>query len=828
MDDEHKQDPVSTAETTAGASASASPSSPAASAAGTPSPQPAPEPERTLVMNPADIDKTVVMSGNDADRTIVLSQENGIERVGQGDHSHPSDTRAKIQTILHNPTSILSALHSFGGGKRDVGAEIDGQDHRRERADVGRLAEADARLPELEDRYEIDFRLTEGARYVVSVGQDMGLEREVAVYSLRDEKLLDPEERANFLAEAEIAAQLDHPSILPIYSVSRDYRGGLHSAVKLTDGTDLRKYLNRIVSHYRSDGFRNNDEAASLVFRLELILGICDGLTCAHTRGVVHCNLHPQNILIGNYHEVYIKGWGFARFLKERGTEAAAARKPPELIDPRFVAPELIAGAEPDVRSDVYALGMLLYEIVTLHPPFPDDSDPEIIEKLRNGETPPVEHRFGGAIDPDLRAVTLKAISPDPEKRYDSVAELAMDIRRFLHSSETTARRMSMSKKFAKLVNAHHRAMFFFFLTLIVLAGALAAYNIFNDLRTAQVSYLDDHVLGTTQAACRKTAHQFNLQTEKFNSMLDSIKFETEFLLSDHIRTNGDGALYLAPPDSAAVTSANGIQTEFSPVYGDSVSFRKIEAGSADKLADPTFVRLGLLEPTLFRYMLLAPVNAFITGESEDRQIHRLIESVSPIHRIQIVLKDGASLHYPYTLKSESGLSAETLWYRDAIDSGRKTAHWGSPVFLDENATSSTAETMLLPVSIPLGSADAPIGAAALLLSGRHINSLLDDAENLSRGAEAQYFIGRDGGVMMERLNDGAHTLHTDRGPYPDPWLLPWLEEREFGAVIRKEPGGTKIYCCAYVPSMEFWYVEKIQLRRCLESLDKARKEANP
>ena len=196
MDDEHKQDPVSTAETTAGTSASApSPASPA--------PQSAPEPERTMVMNPADIDKTVVMSGNAPERTIVLSPENGIERVDSGEHSHVSDTRAKIQTILHNPTSILSsALHGFGGGKRDVGAMIDGHDQHRERADVGRLEEADARLPELEDRYEINYRLTEGARYAVSVGQDLGLEREVAVYSLRDEKLLYPEERANFLAEA--------------------------------------------------------------------------------------------------------------------------------------------------------------------------------------------------------------------------------------------------------------------------------------------------------------------------------------------------------------------------------------------------------------------------------------------------------------------------------------------------------------------------------------------------------------------------------------------------------------------------------------------------
>ncbi|MBP5230374.1 MAG: hypothetical protein ILO68_01470, partial [Clostridia bacterium] len=73
-------------------------------------------------------------------------------------------------------------------------------------------------------------------------------------------------------------AQLDHPSVMPVYSINRDYRGGLHSAVKLTDGTDLRKYLERITSHYRSAGFRSAEEAASLSFRLELFLGITEGL----------------------------------------------------------------------------------------------------------------------------------------------------------------------------------------------------------------------------------------------------------------------------------------------------------------------------------------------------------------------------------------------------------------------------------------------------------------------------------------------------------------------------------------------------------------------
>ena len=798
------------------------------------------EPERTMVMDTDQVDRTMVMRDDapdrtmvmrdDApDRTIVLDASNGVTRISPDDTQSVFDeARSRIQGILHKPTSILSSLS--GTGKRDVGAEIDGHDRHRERAEVGHQDEAQTHLTDVEDRFEIERKLAEGGRYVVSIGEDLGLEREVAVYSLRDERLLDPNERASFIAEAEIAAQLDHPSVLPVYSVNRDYRGGLHSAVKLTDGTDLRKYLDRITSHYRSAGFRAGEEAASLSFRLELILGVSDGLVYAHSRNVVHANLHPQNILIGEYHEVYIKGWGYARFLSAQGDAAQTKRKPPEMTDPRFVAPELISGAEPSVRSDVYSLGMLLYELVTLHPPFPDAPEPEILENLRNGVRPTIEHRFGGAraIDPDMRAIIQKAIEPDPEKRYSSVNELADDIRRFLHSDEVSVRRISLSKRFAKLIRAHHRRMFFCFLTLICLVGALVAYNIFNDVRLARISYLDDHVLGRAQSACRKTAHQFNLQAEKFNAMLESVKFESEFLLSSHMETrSSDGSEYLAPPDGGAGADAgtDGLRTEYSPAYGDSVSFRKMEAGRADDLKDPEFTRLGLLQPTLFRYMLQAPLNAHVTQESMDKQIHRLTQSVSPIYRIQILLSDGASLYYPYTTKTEPSVSGKADWYYQAISLHSSKAFWNLPATL-ENAVPG-AERVVLPVSILLGLPTDPVGVAAILVSGRYIDRILSEADNLPLGIVSQYFIAKDGHIKMERVNNGAGnppTVNLEKGQYPDAWLPEWMAGKEYGAVIRKEPGGPFVYCFAFVPAMEEWYVEKIRLQEFLAGIDSDRK----
>ena len=783
-------------------------------------------PDHTMVMKTDQVDRTMVISDDAPDRTIVLSPENGIMRVNPEDtQSVLRETRTKIHNVLHNPTSILSALTGTGTGKRDVGAEIEEHDHHRERAEVGHQEEEQAHLTDLEDRFEIERKLAEGGRFIVSIGEELGLEREVAIYSLRDERLLDPSERASFIAEAEIAAQLDHPSVLPVYSVNRDYRGGLHSAVKLTDGTDLRKFLERITSHYRSAGFRAAEEAAALNFRLELILGITDGILYAHSRNVVHANLQPQNILIGEYHEVYIKGWGYAIFLNTHGKEAQTKRKPPEMTDPRFTAPEIISGAEPSVKSDIYAVGMLLYELVTLHPPFQDEPNPEVLEHLRNGVEPTIEHRFGGAIDPDMRAIIRKATAPNPEDRYESVNMLAEDIRRFLHSEEVSVRKISLSKRFAKLIRAYHRRMFFGFLTLICLVGALFAYNIFNDVRMAQISYLDDHVLGKAQSACRKTAHQFNLQAEKFNDMLESIKFETEFLLAEHGGKRDDGVKYLAAPDNDAVAGNSGIQTEYSPYYGDSVSFRRMEAGRADDLQKDEFKSLGMLLPTLFRYMLQAPLNSYVTKESADKQIHRLTQSVSPIYRIQILLVDGSSLLYPYTVKTESVPGHGSEWYSQTLPRRNDQTIWHLP-FMMENGTPES-ERVVLPVSIRLGPPVTPLGVAVFLVSGRYCDQILGDAQNLSFGMEAQYFIARDGDVKLERISNGPGkrpTVNLEKGIYPDPWLLEWMEGKDYGSVIRKEPGGPFVYCFADVPAMKEWYVEKIRLKDFLRSLDTKQK----
>ena len=250
-----------------------------------------------------------------------------------------------------------------------------------------------------------------------------------------------------------------------------------------------------------------------------------------------------------------------------------------------------------------------------------------------------------------------------------------------------------------------------------------------------------------------------------------------------------------------------------------------MEAGRADDLNKSEFKCLGLLLPTLFRYMLQAPLNSYVSKESADKQIHRLTQSISPIYRIQILLVDGSSLLYPYTVKTESVPGHESGWYSQTLPRRNDHAIWHIPFVKEDVAPES--ERVVLPVSIRLGPPVTPFGVAVFLVSGRYFDQILSDAENLPLGLASQYFIARDGDVKLERISNGPGkrpTVNLEKGVYPDPWLLEWMEGKDYGSVIRKEPGGPFVYCFADVPAMQEWYVEKIRLKDFLRSLDTKQK----
>ena len=298
-------------------------------------------------------------------------------------------------------------------------------------------AHLESSLEPVDGKYTILSEFAQGGTAKLSIARDRNLRRLVAVKSLRMDAENISELLNAFVTEAKVTAQLDHPGIIPIYGLARDAQDGIHLIMKLVNGRTLREYLQNITMNYRIRGIGAFDEDMQLRKRLEIFLRVCDTLLYAHHRGVIHRDLKPENIMIGKYMEVYVMDWGLSVVIPEDGI-------PPDVKKisgtPRYFAPEVLRGEPLDFRSDIFTLGLILQEIVTLQYAVTGNSEKELIRHNLKAQIEPVEHLFKHKIGRDLRAVIRKATAPRLEDRYQTVDALAEDIRRYMAGVPVSAK----------------------------------------------------------------------------------------------------------------------------------------------------------------------------------------------------------------------------------------------------------------------------------------------------------------------------------------------------------------------------------------------------
>ena len=290
--------------------------------------------------------------------------------------------------------------------------------------------ELESPLDAVNDKYRQLSAFAHGGTSTLSIARDRNLKRLVAVKSLKMdspniEELLDA-----FVTEAKVTAQLDHPGVIPIYGLSRDADNGLHLVMKLVNGRTLREYLRNTVMNYRIRGIDSFDENLQLRNRLEIFLRVCDTIGYAHHRGVIHRDLKPENIMIGEFMEVFVMDWGLARVILTDGHSPQSEKK--ITGTPRYFPPEVLRGEPLDFRSDIFTLGLILQEIVTLQYAIAGDDKKEIIERGLAAAIEPVEHQFKWKIDKGLRCIIRKATAYQLEDRYQTAEALAEDVRRYM------------------------------------------------------------------------------------------------------------------------------------------------------------------------------------------------------------------------------------------------------------------------------------------------------------------------------------------------------------------------------------------------------------
>jgi tRNA A-37 threonylcarbamoyl transferase component Bud32 len=315
--------------------------------------------------------------------------------------------------------------------------------------------------------YELLEELGRGGMGVVYKARQTALKRLVALKMILHADHAGPEERRRFRAEAEAVARLQHPNIVTVHETG-EHGGAPFFSLEYCPGGSLSKRL---------AGAPQPPRAAA-----KLVETLARAVHAAHQAGVVHRDLKPANVLLAADGAPKVADFGLAKSLDR---DAGQTRSGAVLGTPSYMAPEQAAGRARDVgpAADVYALGAILYEMLTGRPPFRGASAAETLEMVRR--QPPVPpRRLGLKVPRDLETVCLKCLEKEPRQRYASAAELADDLRRFLNTEPIRARRVGATGRAWRWCRRHRLPA----ALLVLAASALVVYLVYLQTRSA---YLD-------------------------------------------------------------------------------------------------------------------------------------------------------------------------------------------------------------------------------------------------------------------------------------------------------------------------------------------------
>jgi serine/threonine protein kinase len=338
-------------------------------------------------------------------------------------------------------------------------------------------------LSSLAERYRELEPIAEGGEKKITrvydsiLGRSIAMARPVRADSRQDEE--------DFLREARLAAGLEHPNIVAIHNIGIDESGIPFFTMELLPGDSLKDIVDRLRANDPDYRKRYNQDAL-----LNIFLKVCDAMAYAHDRRVIHLDLKPENIRVGRYGEVFVCDWGLAKVLPS-GQNTTLDTLDGDLLNdinlsgmlngtPGYMAPEQgLKGSGYNEGMDIYALGVMLYMLLTHHLPVDGSSANEVLKNTQAGKTIPIHRRnINGRVPKSLAAVAMRAIAFTPEQRYRSVENLREDISRYMAGHSTEAEKAGPLTQAGYLVRRHSTTtllliLFMGVLTITVFAGLL-------------------------------------------------------------------------------------------------------------------------------------------------------------------------------------------------------------------------------------------------------------------------------------------------------------------------------------------------------------------
>jgi len=503
-----------------------------------------------------------------------------LANVLQAQHALGAELLAALQVLVtayqrrhqDDPQQGLASLSSLGSLRKELeqlaDAEID--------ATLAFMAKRSAAEPVSEaappngakPRFRILKSHARGGLGEVFVAHDTELNRRVALKEIQVRHAKNPDARARFLQEAKITGNLEHPGIVPVYALGIDADGRPYYAMRFVQGDTLKGAIDEFHTADKNSARDTSERAIALRKLLQRFIDVCNAIEYAHSRGVLHRDLKPGNILIGKYGETLVVDWGLAKMMAKKEPAVAPSMSNPHLSStldrgstptamgtvlgtPQFMSPEQASGELDELgpATDVYSLGATLYMLLTGIAPLVGDDLRDLLRRVQQGQIRrPRQVRRD--VPPALEAICLKAMNLSPNRRYPSARALADDLERWLADERVAVYREPLNERFGRWSRKHRTAVTGAgaLLTTAIVALTIGLFIVSAEqLRTEEQRKLAEQKQGEADEQ-RRLADQRQRETEaaRANEALQRRRAEEQRRLADEQKNRAEQEAYLA------------------------------------------------------------------------------------------------------------------------------------------------------------------------------------------------------------------------------------------------------------------------------------------